>query len=204
MVAAAHRLEAREAAQHRRLAAARGPEQAADAARGAARTTAAHDAMRAVRVLELDDFDRGGHPRESTRAVATRLRDVLLRAAAAALRSSRASPPCAGPMQHLRIRRRRHALGALAPPTPACAASNAPASASDFASPSWKNASPKNVAVAADAAAERRAVRLRGGDHERVVVRERVDEAAGVARGDDDDPPADAGVVERACAAAAA
>jgi hypothetical protein len=49
---------------------------------------------------------------------------------------------------------------------------------------------------AAVAATERRTIRIRRGENERVVVPQCFDEAAGIARGDHDDAPFDAGAVE--------
>ena len=55
--------ETGEAAQHRRLAAARRTEQAADAPGRQAKRESAHDALRAVRMFEFEDVDRGCHGR---------------------------------------------------------------------------------------------------------------------------------------------
>ena len=61
-------------------------------------------------------------------------------------------------------------------------------------SASARNALPKYVMSESRAAAERGAVFARGRDDHRRIVAQRIDEAAGIARVDDDDFPADAGL----------
>ena len=144
---ALHRLEAREAAQHRRLAAAGGSEQAADAPRLQHEVHAADDAMLAIRMLQRSDADGSGHrarlarqPRRDGGAfcavspVAPRLRSVLI------FVGHRVAD------EHLRLRRRcvvgvalalgHERLRLLERACEACRSSPGPCS---------KNASPKNA-----------------------------------------------------------
>ena len=172
----ATRLEAGEAAQHRRLAAARRAEQAADLALGQREVEAAHDGVRAVGVLELADVDRGCHGRECTRAsVARAACDGCVRRCAARRAACRGRAPSACRPSPGRRRsadwtaaasRRPRALGhalAARPRTPA-------SSESDLREPLLEQRLAEDRRVAAVAAAERRAVRCRRGEHQRVVV----------------------------------
>ena len=198
-LAGQHRLEPGEAAQHRGLAAARRPEQAADAARFEREVHAPDDLVRAIRVLERADGDGGGHARGRRPVQPARERHGAARggAAGAALAQRLHLVGHRLADEDLRIRRRRVAFAALALADADLGQLERGVDAVGLREALLKERLAEERGRAVVLAAERRAIGLRRRHDHRVVVLQRPDEATGVAGGHDDDPPLDPGIVQQ-------
>ncbi len=197
-LAALHGLEAREAAQHRGLAAAGGSEQAADASGLQHEVHAADDAMLAIGMLQRTDADGSGHRARLARHPRAERRRLL--------RGEAGGPALAQRLdlrghlvadEHLRLRRRRVTGVALALGHERLRLLERRFERVALREPLVEERVAEERGRRPAAAAERRAVLPRIGDDHRVLVLQRRDEAARIARRDDDDAPLDLRVVQQ-------